>query len=126
MKDIIKGSVFLFGAIFVIYFIFSPDFTRMVNNWEHSLQKADDETNYDTLKKVEDTARAMISSYKSDIATYEAFKDSEDKDERSWANQAKIRANTTANTYNEYILKNSYVWKDAVPSDIYLNLEIIK
>lgn len=29
-----------------------------------------------------------------------------------------MRANRTAATYNEYILKNSYVWKGNVPDDI--------
>lgn len=35
-------------------------------------------------------------------------------------------ANKTANTYNEYILKNSFVWQNNVPDDIYQKLEIIK
>ena len=42
------------------------------------------------------------------------------------ANNAKIRANNTANTYNNYILKNSYVWKDNVPSDIKTKLDYIE
>ena len=35
------------------------------------------------------------------------------------------RANQTATVYNEYILKNNYVWNNNIPSDIYMTLEII-
>lgn len=89
-------------------------------------RKIDDATNYDTIKKVEDTCRSMISSYKTDKATYEQYKDSDNTEKQSWAEQAKMRANKTANTYNEYILKNSFVWQNNVPDDIYQKLEIIK
>lgn len=96
------------------------------NNWMYDVQKIDDATNYETLKKVEDSCRAMISSYESDKLTYEQYKDSENEEKQSWAEQAKMRANKTATTYNNYILKNSYVWKENVPADIYMTLEIIK
>ena len=89
-------------------------------------RKIDDATNYETIKKVEDTCRSMISSYKTDKATYEQYKDSDNTEKQSWAEQAKMRANKTANTYNEYILKNSFVWQNNVPNDIYQKLEIIK
>ncbi len=67
----------------------------------------------------------MIASYNSDKLIYEQYKDSESAEERGWANSAKIRANQTASTYNNYILKNSYVWKDNVPSDIKTELTYI-
>lgn len=48
------------------------------------------------------------------------------KDEKkSWAEQAKMRANKTASTYNNYILENSFVWEDNIPSDINYKLEYI-
>ena len=56
----------------------------------------------------------MIASYKSDVATYEQYKDSDNEEKQSWAEQAKMRANITANSYNEYILKNSYIWEDNI------------
>ncbi len=96
------------------------------NNWMYDVQKVDDATNYETLKKVEDSCRAMIVSYESDRLTYEQYKDSDNEEKQSWAEQAKMRANKTAATYNNYILKNSYVWKDNVPTDIYMTLETIK
>ena len=110
----------------ILFFAATPAGTAAWNNWWHGVQEADDATNYETLKKVEDTCRAMISSYESDKLTYEQYKDSDNEEKQSWAEQAKIRANKTAVEYNNYILKNSYVWKDAVPNDIYMNLEILE
>ena len=91
----------------------------------YGLEKVD-EKNYENRKQVEDTCRAMIASYNQDKLVYEQYKDSTVQEERSWANNAKIRANNTASTYNAYILKNSYVWADNVPSDIKMELPIIQ
>ena len=109
-----------------IYFNATPSGKAMWNNWFHTVQKVDDDTNYKTLKKVEDTCRSMISSYEADKLTYEQYKDSDNEEKQSWAEQAKMRANKTASSYNNYILKNSYVWKNNVPADIYLELQIIE
>lgn len=109
-----------------IFFGATPAGKTVWNNWFHSVQKADDDTNYETIKKVEDTCRAMIASYEADKLTYEQYKDSESEEERSWASQAKMRANQTASNYNNFILKNSYVWKDNVPADIRSELSVIK
>ena len=116
-------SVILIGAI--IFFGFTPGGRSVWNSYTHSLEKAD-ENQYETKKQVEDTARSMITSYKSDVATYEQYKDSDNEEKQSWAEQAKMRANRTANSYNEYILKNSYVWEDNIPSDIDYSLPIVE
>lgn len=116
-------SVILIGGI--IFFGFTPGGRSVWNNYTHSLEKAD-ENQYETKKQVEDTARSMIASYKSDVATYEQYKDSDNEEKQSWAEQAKMRANRTANSYNEYILKNSYVWEDNIPSDIDYSLPIVE
>lgn len=108
-----------------IYFACTPDGVATWNNWFHTVKKVDDVTNYDTIKKVEDTCRAMIASYESDKLTYMQYKDSDSEEKQSWAEQAKMRANKTAVEYNNYILKNTYVWKDNVPADIYMRLDII-
>ena len=108
-----------------IFFGATPAGKTMWNNWFYNVQKADDVTNYETIKKVEDTCRAMIASYESDKLVYEQYKDSNDEEKQGWAEQAKMRANKTATTYNNYILKNSFVWKDNIPSDIYMKLEIV-
>ncbi len=118
--------VFLVVILFAsIFFTATPSGKAIWNNWFHAVQKADDNTNYDTLKKVEDTCRSMISSYNTDKLTYEQYKDSESEEKQSWAEQAKMRANKTASTYNNYILKNSYVWKNNIPSDIFAKLEYL-
>ena len=128
MEKFLKGLGIVFVIALVGFWIFSltPYGRGVLNTYEYNVQKADDVTNYETIKEVEDTCRAMISSYESDKLTYEQYKDSDSEEKQSWAEQAKMRANKTATTYNNYILKNSFVWKDNVPSDIYMKLEIIE
>lgn len=99
--------------------------TWFTNKVEWVNRKIEDRTSYDTRKKVEDSCRSMIASYKTDKATYDMYKTSDNEEKQSWAEQAKMRANKTANTYNEYILKNSYVWEGNIPEDIDANLQII-
>ena len=117
-------SVILLGVM--IFFAATPVGRATWNNWFFNVQKADDATNYETKKQVEDTCRAMMASYTSDKLTYEQYKDSEKEDEQSWAAQAKMRANKTASSYNNYILKNSFVWQGNVPADIYMKLEYLE
>ena len=100
--------------------------TWLRNKQEYAVQKVDDATNYETLKEVENTARAMISSYESDKLTYEQYKDSDSAEKQSWAEQAKMRANKTASTYNNYLLQNSFVWQGNIPADISNELMIIQ
>lgn len=119
-------TILAIGIIFVpLFFTATPTGRTMWNDWFHSVQKADDRTNYETLKKVEDTCRAMIASYNADKLTYEQYKDANSSEKLEWAEQAKMRANKTASTYNNYILKNNYVWKDGIPNDIYAVLDYI-
>ncbi len=110
---------------FAVFCSVTPIGRTMWNSWFHEVQKADDATNYQTRKQVEDTCRSMIASYNADRLTYEQYKDSENPEKQSWAEQAKMRANKTASSYNEFILKNSYVWSGNVPNDILSELEYI-
>lgn len=96
------------------------------NAVDYGHQKIDETTKYENLKEVEDTCRTMIASYESDRLTYEQYRDSDNAEKLEWAEQAKMRANKTAATYNNYILKNSYLWKNNVPDDIYEELEVLK
>lgn len=118
----VLALILLFGVGYAI----SPSMRELVNGVKHDVQKADDRTNYETIKKVEDTCRAMISSYEADKLTYEQYKNNTNKEKTEWAEQAKMRANKTAASYNNYILKNNYVWSGNVPKDIYTKLEYIK
>ena len=111
---VVVGSSVFFGA--------TPTGKAIWNNWFHTVQKVDDDTNYKTKKKVEDICRAMIASYNADKLTYEQYRDGDSEEKQGWAEQAKMRANKTASTYNNYILKPEYIWKGNVPSDIYMAL----
>jgi len=129
MKYFLGGlaSLLMVGLImFGVYISFFPSGRALINSYDNMMKKVDDATQYETRKKVEDTARASIASYKTDVATYEMYKDSDTEEKQSWAEQAKMRANKTANVFNEYMRKNSYVFDGNIPSDIDYQLEIIK
>lgn len=96
------------------------------NGYDFLSRKIDDSTNYETIKKVEDTCRAMIAAYTSDKLRYETYATSDSAEKQGWAEQAKIRANATAAKYNEYYLKNSFVWKGNIPDDIASELPYIE
>lgn len=98
--------------------IFAADIRFGINRWLFDIQKADDASRYATLKQVEDTARSMIASYQADRLTWEQYRDAADPQQQSWGEQARIRANRTSQTYNEFIRKNSFRWRDALPADI--------
>lgn len=100
--------------------------TGGLNRFFFQVHKIDDSTNYNTIKKVEDSCRAMISSYTSDKLTWQQYKNSDSQEQRTWAEQAKMRANKTAASYNEYILKNSFVWQENIPQDIAQRLEYLE
>ena len=117
-------SVLTFFTLLCIFLFATPMGKSIVNQYDYSMEKVDEKT-YKNQKEVEDTCRALIASYNTDKLTYQQYKDSSNAEERSWANNAKIRANQTASTYNNYILKNSFVWANNVPSDIHSSLEYL-
>lgn len=122
----IVGAVVVAALICVSLIFLGWGDTWLGNQVEYVDQKIDDATNYETRKTVEDSCRAMIASYEADKLTYEQYKDSENDEQRSWVDQAKMRANRTAANYNNYILKNSYVWSGNIPEDILAELPIIE
>lgn len=95
------------------------------NRNQYAVQKVDDATSYRTRKQVEDTCRALITSYTADKMRYEQYAESDSAEQRSWGEQAKMRANATAAQYNEYVLKNSFIFDGNVPKDIREKLEYI-
>lgn len=121
-------DIFILGIVigFAIVLFATPIGVKIINGYNSEMRKADDESNYETRKKVEDTCRSMISSYESDKLTYEQYKDSDDEEKQGWAEQAKMRANKTASSYNNYVLKNNFVWKNDVPDDIREKLDYIE
>lgn len=120
---ILLSLILIFSVGFGI-FMLTPAGRSMWNSYQYTMERVDEKT-YENQKEVEDTCRAMISSYNSDKLIYQSYKDSTIQEEKNWANSAKMRANQTASTYNNYILKNKYVWKHNIPSDIYLTLEYL-
>jgi len=122
MKNAVKYILLSIAAIAflwaVIFFVFTPAGRAVWNSYTYSLHKVDDATLYKTRKQVEDTCRSMQASYEADRLVYEQYKDSDSEEKQSWAEQAKMRANKTATSYNEYILKNTYVWEKNIPPDI--------
>ena len=127
-EKLIKIGATVVGVLILFFSIFfnTPTGRGVINSYFHEVQKVDDLTNYDTRKEVEDSCRAMISSYESDRLTYEQYKDSDSEEKQSWAEQAKMRANKTASSYNNYVLKNSYVWSGNIPEDICETLNYIE
>ena len=117
-------SVLMIAAM--IFFGFTPGGRAIINGYRTTLKQVDDTTVYETRKQVEDSCRSMIVSYTSDKLTYEQYKDSESKEKQGWAEQAKMRANKTAASYNEYVLKNSFVWNGNVPKDIKNSLSYVQ
>lgn len=100
--------------------------TWKTNKIEYVDQKIEDATSYETRKTVEDSCRAMVASYEADKLTWGQYNGSENSEQQSWADQAKMRANRTASNYNNYVLKNSYVWDGNIPSDILEELPVIE
>jgi len=76
MKDTAIAVVGLIVILFLLW-AFTPFGRGMINHRAYEIQKTDDATNYNTIKKVEDTARAMIASYESDKLMYEQYINSE-------------------------------------------------
>ncbi len=118
MKSIKIEYIIMAALLIFALWAFSPHYRGKINEYAYSIQKADDATRYRTRKTVEDSCRAMIASYTSDKLMYEQYRDSDNEEKQSWGEQARIRANKTAAAYNEYVLKNSFVWDGNVPDDI--------
>ena len=123
-KNLITFVLAMILLVFVLWAV-TPTGRARVNEYFFGIQKADDATRYTTQKKVEDTCRAAIASYTSDKLIYEQYKDNDNPEKQSWAEQARIRANKTAASYNEYVLKNSFVWAGSIPADIQKELPYI-
>ena len=89
-------AVLIIIAVASVLCALTPSIVASINQWAYDVQKADDATSYESLKRVEDTCRAMIASYEADKLTYEQYRNSDRAEQRSWAAQAMMRANKTA------------------------------
>lgn len=119
------ASVLTLGVGAGIFFGATPVGRQIITGYNYDMEKAG-ENNYENRRMVEEQCRSYIASYKADKLGYEQYKDSESELERSWAQSYKQRANRTAATYNEYMTKNSYVFKGNIPWDIPLSLTYLE
>lgn len=116
---IIAGVVGLFFlGTFLFRWYMGPEMVRLEETYQYRVQVVRDETNYETIRMVEDTARAMISSWNSDRIRWLNYKDSDNERHQEWASAARMRANTTASTFNNFMLENNYVWAINIPEDL--------
>lgn len=128
MLDFLDKLIIFVLILFILLgcFYMTPWGRAMINGVDYVNRRIDEYTSYDIKKDVEDTCRAMISSYTSDELTWRQYRESESEEQRSWADQAKMRANKTAASYNNYVLKNRYVWGKNVPDDIKMELSYLE
>lgn len=134
----------LVALAFGIFVSCTPQGVEFWNNYKSSLEFVNDNTKYENRKKVEDSCRAMMATYKRDKIEYENNKKLyeenkklfEDTGIESYLQQAtdymnlatgyRQQANNTVSTYNEYVLKNKSVWEDNVPADIDTELQYLE
>ena len=74
------GVVIVAVIVFFGIYYMTPNGRAAINSYFHDVQKVDDLTRYDTRKEVEDSCRAMISSYNADALTYKQYKDSDNEE----------------------------------------------
>lgn len=128
MKTLGTIIITLFIAL-ILSITFIPSARQAFNEYAFGMKRIDEETNYQNRKMVEDTARSMIANYefaKSEYELYKPYCDTDDKDRCQRSLDAKTSANKTASNYNNYILKNRYLWDKNLPGDIYIELEVIE
>lgn len=121
LKYLLVGLLIAFVGI-----VFIPEARANFNLYRNEMKRVDDRTTYEARKRVEDEARSLVASYNNDKLRYEQYKTSTDKTHLEWAEQAKMRANQAATTFNEFILKNSYVFEGNIPADINVQLPILE
>ena len=127
LRKAIVQTLFLLAIVFLINCLTGcASMTGKYHAWRNDIKQTADSTRYETRKQVENTCRAAIVSYESDKMTWNQYKDSENEEQRSWALAARLRANKAAIMYNEYILKNSYVFDGNIPADILDELPLIE
>ena len=123
-----KKKLFLFELIvlfvvivvaLVVYFYFSsPNTTNNDSSIEETTSII-----YHSKETVEENALSLIDLYRENFIIF-----SENKSiNKDIAENARIRANSTAEDYNKYIQSNSYLWEDnKLPDGIVVHLPTIE
>lgn len=118
-------AIQIVAVVVLLFLVLTPTGRSALNKWDAALRRTDVNTSYEEQKEIENTLRSYIASYEADKITYDTNKNLDSVEAQNLATAAKTRANRTAATYNQYYLKNSYVWKDNIPSDIVAELSYI-
>lgn len=118
-------AIQIVAVVVLLFLVLTPTGRSALNRWDAALRRTDVNTSYEEQKEIENTLRSYIASYEADKITYDTNKNLDSVEAQNLAMAAKTRANRTAATYNQYYLKNSYVWKDNIPSDIVAELSYI-
>lgn len=124
-----KRLITLLGCaaiILAVFFTCTPAGRNTIHSLINSFSSSDDSDDdaQITRQEAEQNCRRLITSYKVDLRKYEQYKDAETLLKQSWANEAKYRANHTAQEYNKYMNKQSVkkAWGGKKPSFIYDSL----
>ena len=125
MKGKDMNKVFVLVVVFilvviigvVVYFGLIPSGIEKWNGFRYK-----DTITAEMKKEVENTCLSMIASWETDAQTY---KENKGIDE-TVANEARMSANKTAESYNDYILKNGYVFGETLPEGVYAVIEPIE
>ena len=72
VKGILIAIVVIAACVGVAYMAI-PE-RKLENKIDYAVNKIDEESRYGLLKSVEDTCRAMMASYQSDVLTYRQYK----------------------------------------------------
>ena len=118
-------SVIIGFIVVILAIVFGPSIVRSVNDWRADMDVAHYETDLDTLVQLEDRARATVSQWIAAYTRYEQFKDSDDREERNWANSAQMQANNLAATYNTFMLEHSATWVRGIPDGLQERLPLL-
>ena len=109
----------LFGGL--IFLRATPTGREAWNNWQESLKEVD-ETTYENQKMVEDNARLQIVAYEAALNEYDNLKlqcgNTQDNLTCERASAKFTSVNNLAIKFNEYMLLNSHIWAENIPSDI--------
>ena len=105
-----------------LYFHFVPN---GITTWSKWTAKSANQDMAETKTEVEKNCRTWIADYETQTLMYEQYRESSNADQQVLASAAKQKANEIADKYNDYFLRNKYVWDKNIPSDIWLSMDTL-
>ncbi len=121
MKGFLIGILTVVALVFLTFFGFA--YHKLSAEVDYKHDRIEEQTSYDNRKQVEDTARATIVNYNNYVDEYNIFKeycedDNYNDGKCTRADNSRASANKAANSYNENIQKNKYLFEGNLPTDI--------